>query len=120
MSGERKPVRLKTYTAETGLVYQYYFVGKRRALGEAAVEFIFDVSSDRNIRYSVSILVQDAAITAWNAAHRRALVDAEIYAAAKMELTRAFDEIEDLFDRGRRQVVDAPALDDLLSNIGIN
>jgi hypothetical protein len=40
--------RIKTYTAETGFVYQYYFVGKREALPGAeegpACEYIFDVT----------------------------------------------------------------------------
>ena len=27
--------RMKTYTGESGYVYQYYFVGKREALAEA-------------------------------------------------------------------------------------
>lgn len=119
MSGPGKPARLKTYTAETGLVYQYYFVGKRKALAEAAMEFVFDVTSDRRVRFSISIFVPDASLSAWQAAHGRALVDAEIYAAAKMQLTHAFDEIEDLFDRGRRLRVDAAALRDLLSTLGI-
>ena len=119
MSGPGKPARLKTYTAETGLVYQYYFVGRRKALAEAAMEFIFDVTFDRRVRFSVSIFVHDASLAAWQSAHGRALVDAEIYAAAKMRLTRAFDEIEKLFDRGRRLIVDSAALEDLLSTLGI-
>ena len=40
--------RLKTYTGQTGYVYQYYFVGKRAALeGDAeapSTEYIFDVT----------------------------------------------------------------------------
>jgi len=119
LSAQGKPARLKTYTAETGLVYQYYFVGKRRAVGEPAMEFVFDVSSDRKVRFSVSVFVHDASLAAWKSAHGRALVDAETYAAAKMQLTRAFDEMEDLFDRGRRLIVDAAALEALLSTLGI-
>ena len=119
MTGPGKPARLKTYTAETGLVYQYYFVGKRRALEAAATEFVFDVSSDRKVRFSVSILVPDAAVATWKQSHGRALVDAEIYGAAKMQLTRAFDEVEDMFDRGRSLTVDASSLGDLLSTLGI-
>ncbi len=119
MSGPLKPARLKTYTAETGLVYQYYFVGKREALDGAATEFIFDVSSDRKLRFSVSILVPDDSLSSWQAAHGRPLVDAEIYGAAKMQLIRAFDEIEDLFSQGRSLPVDADALADLLASLGV-
>ena len=45
--------RVKTYTAQTGYVYEYYFVGSRAALDgdpfAPSTEFIFDVSSDRKI-----------------------------------------------------------------------
>ena len=110
---------MKTYTAETGYVYQYYFVGKRRALEQQATEFIFDVSSDRKVRFSVSVFVPDAALAEWKASHGRALGDAEIYAAAKMQLTRAFDEVGDLFEAGRSLTLDASALGGFLSALGI-
>lgn len=119
MTDPRKPVRLKTYTAETGYVYQYYFVGKRPALEGAATEFIFDVSSDRKVRFSVSILVPRDSLASWQGTHGRPLVDAEIYAAAKMQLTRAFDEIEDLLGQGRSVTVGPEALSDLLATLGI-
>ena len=119
MTAPLKPARLKTYTAETGLVYQYYFVGKRAALEEAASEFVFDVSSDRRVRFSVSVFVEDAAAADWRTAHGRSLSDAEIYAAAKMRLLRAFDEIEDLFERGRRLVIIPEELSDLVAGLGI-
>src|SRR4051812_3704166 len=110
---------MKTYTAETGLVYQYYFVGKRRALDGAASEFIFDVSSDRKMRFSVSVLLEDVALSEWRNSHGRALVDAEVYAAAKMQLHRSFDEKEDLFTEGRQLKVDAGALETFLASLGI-
>ena len=119
MTGQPKPARVKTYTAETGLVYQYYFVGKRKALDEAGTEFIFDVSSDRRVRFSVSVIIPESSLTAWRDEHGRALVDAEVYAAAKMQLTRAFDQEEDLFEKGRRQPVDAPTLAALLATLGV-
>ncbi len=119
MTEGRKPVRLKTYTAETGYVYQYYFVGKRQALQSAATEFIFDVSSDRKVRFSVSVFVPDESVSAWRTAHGRDLADAEIYAAARMQLTRAFDEIEDLFQHGRQMSLDAAQLDEFLAKLGV-
>lgn len=118
MTGPLKPARLKTYTAETGLVYQYYYVGKRKALEEAATEFIFDVTSDRKVRFSVSVLVPEESLSAWQAARGRPLVDAEIYAAAKMHLTRAFDQIDDLFAH-RSLSVDPAALEDVLAALGV-
>ena len=52
-------------------------------------------------------------------AHARALTDAEKYAAIKMRLFQAFDEIENMMANGRRLAIDAPALDQLLANLGI-
>jgi hypothetical protein len=119
MTERPRLARLKTYTAETGLVYQYYFVGKRPAIAKLAIEFVFDVSSSRDVRFSVSIFVLDSARNAWRAMHGRDLVDAEVYAAAKMRLLRAFDEIEDLFGTGRQVEVNGAALEELLSALGV-
>lgn len=119
MTEVSRTVRLKTYTAETGLVYQYYFVGKRGALGEAGTEFVFDVSSDRHVRFSVSVIVPDAVLARWSAAHGRDLAEAEVYAGAKMRLLQAFDALEDLFGQGRRLNVDSAGLEVLLSGLGV-
>ncbi|MGZ4787722.1 MAG: hypothetical protein ACXVZV_05480 [Terriglobales bacterium] len=116
--------RLKTYTGETGYVYQYYFVGKRPAIANdpaaPATEFVFDVTSDRKQTFAVSIFVQDVAVAAWQAQHERNVVDAELYASAKMRLFRAFDKIEDLMEQGRRLVVDAEELEELLALVGVD
>ena len=114
--------RLKTYTAQTGYVYQYYFVGKRRALPNevAATEYVFDVSSDRKTTFAVSVFVTDAATAAWSAAHGRALRDPEEYAAAKLRLQLGFDEIPDMIGGGRRLSVDSRELDQLLAGIGVD
>src|SRR5271165_5443945 len=100
--------RLKTYTGGQGYVYQYYFVGKRAALADdpaaPATEFVFDVSSDRKMTYSVSVFLPEKSVTAWAAVHGRLLTEPEQYAAAKIRLFRAFDELEDLKTHGRRLV----------------
>src|SRR5271156_4310150 len=92
--------RLKTYTGAQGYVYQYYYVGKRAALPDdpeaPATEFIFDVTSDRKLTYAVSVFLGDGARGAWSQDHGRPLNDAEQYAAVKLRLFRAFDEIEDV------------------------
>ena len=122
MSDAPKPVRrLKTYTAETGFVYQFYFVGKRRALAglAPAVEFIFDVSPDRKLKYSVSVFLSDAAVAAWTSAHGRRPSDAEQYAAAKTRLLRAFDEIGDMFGSGRQLALEFVLLEELFDQLGV-
>lgn len=115
--------RVKTYTGAQGYVYQYYFVGKRPALPDdpevPAIEFIFDVTSDRKLTYSVSVFLPDSARAAWSQAHGRPLNDAEQYAAAKLRLFRAFDEIEDVKTHGRRLSIDSALLEEALTSLGI-
>lgn len=115
--------RLKTYTGAQGYVYQYYFVGKRDALPDEpespATEFVFDVTSDRKLTYSVSVFLRAATCTAWAAAHGRRLSDAEQYAAVKLRLFRAFDELEDVKANGRRLPIDAGLLEEALSSLGV-
>jgi len=114
---------MKTYSGAQGYVYEYYFVGKRAALPEdpeaPAAEFIFDVTSDRKLTYSVSIFLPQGPLTAWSDAHGRALNDAEQYAAVKMRLFRAFDELEDVKANGRRLIIDAAGLEAALADLGV-
>jgi|ERR1700733_15274393 hypothetical protein len=115
--------RLKTYTGAQGYVYQYYFVGKRPALPDdpeaPSEEFIFDVTSDRKLTYAVSIFLRKDVLAAWTAKHSRDLNDAEQYAAAKLRLFRAFDEVEDMKSSGRRLVIDESKLEEALSSLGV-
>jgi hypothetical protein len=112
--------RMKTYTGAQGYVYQYYFVGKRADLSDSSVaEYIFDVSSDRKITFSVSIFLPEEALRGWTAAHGRTLTDAEQYAAVKMRLFRGFDEIEDMMAAGRQLRIENVEVESLLSSLGL-
>ncbi len=116
--------RQKTYTSETGCVYQYYFVGKRPALSDdpaaPAKEFIFDVTPDRKQTFAVSIFLRTPAVIAWQEKHGRELVEVEQYAAAKMMLLRAFDVVEDMMQGGRRLMIEIEELEELLEQIGVD
>jgi hypothetical protein len=116
--------RLKTYAGAQGYVYQYYFVGKRPALAgdsEApATEFVFDVTSDRKLTYAVSVFLPGTAVAAWAQSHGRPLNDAEQYAAAKLRLFRAFDELDDVKEHGRRLRIDSSLLEEALSSLGVD
>lgn len=115
--------RLKTYTGAQGYVYQYYFVGKRAALADdpeaPATEFIFDVTSDRKLTYAISVFLPESPVAAWSQGHGRPLNDAEQYAAVKMRLFRAFDELEDVKGQGRRLTIDAQLLEEALASLGV-
>ena len=114
--------RLKTYTGSQGYVYQYYFVGKRPASDHDQPdvnEFIFDVTSDRKLTYSVSIFFPQRVAAAWAESHGRLLSDSEQYAAVKMCLFRAFDELEDMRAHGRKLHIDGQSLDESLASLGV-
>ena len=116
--------RLKTYTAQTGYVYQYYFVGKRATLSDdpeaPATEYIFDVTSDRKTTFAVSVFLGPEAVKTWSAGHDRELSAPEQYAAAKLRLMQGFDEIVDMLHDGRRLRLEADALASLLESIGVD
>ncbi len=116
--------RLKTYTGAQGYVYQYYFVGKRPALpGDPetpATEFVFDVTSDRKLTYAVSVFLRESSLADWARAHGRPLGESEQYAAAKLRLFRAFDEMEDVKAHGRRLSIDAALLEEMLAGLGVD
>jgi hypothetical protein len=116
--------RMKTYAGGQGYVYQYYFVGDRRAPAkstqEAAKEYIFDVTSDRKTTFAVSVFLPDSAVRAWTTAHGRALTEAEQYGAVKTRLFQAFDEVEDLMAHGRRLLLDADGLERSLTALGVD
>jgi hypothetical protein len=115
--------RMKTYTGGQGYVYQYYFVGKRAARpgkgDDSATEYIFDVTSDRKITFAVSVFLSEPALRRWSDNHGRNLTDAEQYAAVKMRLFRAFDEIEDVKAHGRELLLDDATLESVLGSLGI-
>jgi hypothetical protein len=116
--------RLKTYTGSQGYVYQYYFVGKRPAATSVdhelnANEFIFDVTSDRKLTYAVSIFLPHQVVAAWAESHGRPLSDSEQYAAVKLRLFRAFDELEDMQAHGRRLLIDLQSLEEALTSLGV-
>ncbi len=114
--------RQKTYTAQTGLVYQYYFVGKRAAIepqDAPATEYVFDVTHDRKTVFAVSVFLREDALSDWQGRHGRPLAETEQYALAKLRLHKGFDDIPDLLGAGRRLQVDPESVDELLEPLGL-
>jgi hypothetical protein len=86
--------RQKTYSGQSGYVYQYYYEGHRpyKRDRESGTEHAFDVSADRKTYMAVSVLLSDTALEDWENRHGRKLYGSERYAIAKMALFQAFDE----------------------------
>ena len=112
--------RLKTYTGSQGYVYQYYFVGQRPTPSADATEYIFDVTDDRKTTYAVIVLLPKQVVAAWGEKHGRPLADSEQYAAVKLRLFRAFDELENVRQTGRRLDISQQALEDSLLTLGVD
>ena len=84
--------RQKTYSAESGYVYQYFYEGQRPASREGAgMQYVFNVSSDRKSSWPVSVFIDERALESWQTQHGRRLLANERYAIAKMALFQAFD-----------------------------
>jgi hypothetical protein len=84
--------RIKSYSAQSGYVYQYSYEGQRPASSEGGVEFAFLTSADRKNWHKVSVVVDTPPVAAWERVHGRTLSSTEWYALAKMSLFAAFDE----------------------------
>jgi len=102
-------------------VYQYYFVEKRAASSAQVetVEYVFEVTSDRKQTYPVRVVLPRQVVLAWAESHFRPLADSEQYAAVKLRLFRAFDELEDMQSEGRQLHIDSGFLEQSLASLGV-
>ena len=112
--------RVKSYSSATGYVYQYYFyeVEKVRRGNTAGNQYVYMVSRDRKKVFPVRILVQSEAIEEWRKKTGRPLSGTEEYAAAKMCLFQALDEIDDV-EAHADLVVNGANLDELLAKLDL-
>lgn len=94
LSGAPVARRQKSYSAQSGFVYQYHYEGNRPVVRsrERGQEYVFDVSADRKSVFPVSVIVNESAVAKWEGGHGRALSSTERYAIAKMALFQAFDD----------------------------
>ncbi len=94
LKGAPAYARTKTFSAETGYVYQYVFRGYRSLRDPAGTEYIFETSRDRSERFEVTVRLLDSALAECGERIGREILSKERYALAKMTLFRAFDELE--------------------------
>lgn len=113
--------RVKTYSAATGYVYQYYFyeMQKTRRGFSAGTEYVYMVSVDRKQVFPLKIFVKLAAEEKWARTASRALSGTEEYAVAKLRLFQALDELEGIETKRPDLVVDESNLEALLSQLDL-
>jgi hypothetical protein len=93
--------REKSYSAESGYVYQYIF------LGLEGTRHVFDVTADRKNRFRVAVELTEPALAGVKEKIGPELRWNELYAIAKLSLFAAFDAMPD--PAAMRQVVEPDA-----------
>lgn len=113
--------RIKSYSAATGYVYQYQFqeVKPSRRGFHAGKDFIYLVSVDRKMMFPIEVFLSRDAVESWTKQNGRPLSGTEEYAAAKMRLFQAFDEVEDLSTAGQDLRIDDSNLGALLAQLDL-
>jgi hypothetical protein len=109
--------RIKSYSAASGYVYQYYFYEVRPARHGSAEgnEYVYMVSADRKTTFPVSVFVRRDAVRNVTEKTGRQLTGTEEYAVAKMRLFQAFDENAEPAGERSELVVDEDNLPSLLA-----
>lgn len=113
--------RLKTYSAQTGYVYQYLYRGNRemRHQAESATEYAFDVAAGSESGLRVSVVMPAPSLEPSETARGRPLADNERYAIAKLALFQAFDERPEPAAMRDEVVVRASDAAAILSTLGL-
>lgn len=113
--------RVKSYSAATGYVYQYYFyeVQKARRGFSAGTEYVYMVSLDRKQVFPLKIFVKQSAVEKWGRAAGRALSGTEEYAVAKLRLFQALDELPEIEATRPDLIVEESDLQTLLSQLDL-
>lgn len=113
--------RVKTYSAASGYVYQYFYDGYRphSTQAESGVEYVFRISPDRKNWHDTSVLVDDASVSGWETAHERTLSSTERYALAKLALFQAFDERPSPSQMQQDVIVRPSDVDAIIETLGL-
>ena len=108
--------REKTYSAESGYVYSYFYLGHRPCRG--GVEHVFDVSANRRTFARVSVFLTETALVPWQGAHGRDLTAAERYAIVKLAFQQALDGSPEPGRLSREVRVEPDAVAVILERLG--
>ncbi len=105
--------RSKTYSAQSGYVYQYFYEGRRGS------EYVFQVCSDRRKYIGVSVVLAPEVLDAWQRDRSRELSSKEQYAVAKLALMQAFDERERPEQMAKPVRIRAADIDAIAETLGL-
>lgn len=95
LRGAPSSPRTKTYSANTGYVYQYVYRGYRMISDvHPGMEYVFSATRDRAFTFRIAIRLLDTALEECSRSIGREVLHAERYALAKMALFEALDHAE--------------------------
>ena len=109
--------RIKTYSAQTGYVHQYYFDGSRQT--EGGKEYRFWARTNAGEYKTLFVRVPEALVLQWGKAHGRELVETERYGIAKMLLFQHFDESTGTGELGSSIVLTRADLDRISAELDL-
>jgi hypothetical protein len=118
LSGAPVIRRHKTYSADSGYVYQYHYEGSRGI--EGGREYVFMATSGRGREFAVTVVLYEAALEPWQIRHSRVLTGPERFAIAKLSMKRAFDERDSPNLMRDAVEPDSTAVEEILTMLGVD
>jgi len=119
--------RVKSYSAESGVTYQYCFyevekTTRKKISGSGSggvTVYTYLVSTDRKTSFPLHVYVWQEAVGNWEKGVGRRMTGTEEYALAKLRLFRGFDEAQEPLAPAAELFVDDSNLDGLLSQLDL-
>ena len=118
LKGAPVHARTKTYSSETGYVYQYVYRGYRGLPGLSGTQFVFEATRDRAAKFTIAVSLLQSNLAECEQRIGRELASTERYALAKMTLFSAFDTITALGPHSRPLVPEAAQMEEQLRVLG--
>ncbi len=109
--------RIKTYSANSGFVYEYRFTS-HDADGKGD-SYHFSTTQDRKTSFDAVVFLPVKSIREWETAQDRTLTPTERYAIAKMALFAAFDQAVTPCDLPRPVTVNPTEVREILQSLDI-
>jgi hypothetical protein len=121
LTGAPSVRRMKTYSAESGYVYQYFYEGHRHAQRDGGEwdEFVFHISADRKAWHDTSLFIEETALRNWEQQHGRELSSTERYAIAKLALFQTFDGKESPEGMKEGTLVRQPVIEAIVATLDL-
>jgi hypothetical protein len=119
--GALRTGRQKTYSADSGYVYQYVLLSFRqhRRGGEELHEYTFEVSGGPGRKSNIAVILRSSVLHTWIRDHDREFSASERYGIAKITLKRELDSAENPASLPASVSPDVGQVDDICRFLGL-